>query len=122
MNEHREYRFTPTTLFIVGALLVWLANFVIVYVFAALACARGFAAIRLIGVPIVPAVTTVSLLAAAAATIVLLRKGAIKARDAAQSEHSRFIGFVALMTSVLAIIALALLALPPLVVNACDAS
>lgn len=120
IGGQREHRFTSTTLFIVGSLLVWLANFVVVYVIAALACARGFAAAQLLGMPLVPAVTTLSSLAAAVVTFVLLRTGASALRERGASEHSRFIGFVAFMTSVLGLIALVLIALPPLVIVACS--
>lgn len=114
-----EHRFTPTALFIVGSLLVWMANFVVVYVIGALACARGFADIQILGLPIVSVATAASSLVAAIVTVVLLRKGTIALRDRHASEQSRFIGFVALMTSVLALIALVLVALPPLLVVAC---
>lgn len=118
-GSNREHRFTPTILFIVGSLLIWLANFVIVYVIGALACARGFADVRILGIPLVSIAATASSLAAAAVTVALLRKGHIALRDRYASEHSRFIGFVALMTSALAFIALVLVALPPLMVVAC---
>jgi hypothetical protein len=121
MSERdREHRFTPTTLFITGSLLVWMANFVVVYVIAALACARGFADMRLAGLPIVPVATTACSVAAAVVTFVLLRRGARELRDRAGSDHSRFLGFVALTTSVLALIALVLVALPALLTGACQ--
>lgn len=119
MNEPREHRFLSTTLFIAGSLLIWIADFTIVYVFAALACARGFADVRVLGLPTVPVVTILSSIVSAIATFVLFHKAALILRDTAASEHSRFIGFVALTTSVLAMIALVLLALPPLIVSAC---
>lgn len=119
MSE-REHRFTPTTLFITGALLVWMADFMVVYVFAALACARGFADVRVLGAPIVPLVTTACTIAAAVVTVILLRRGLAQLQSAVATEHARFIGFVAFMTSVLGIIALVLLSLPPLVVSACQ--
>jgi hypothetical protein len=115
----REHRFMPTALFIGGSLLLWIVNFASVYVFAALACARGFADVHVVNVPIVPLVTTTASVAAGIASYVLLRKGSRALRDATGSEHSRFIGFVALMTSVMAIVALVLIALPPLFVAAC---
>jgi hypothetical protein len=119
MSEHREHPFTSTTLFIAGSMLIWLANFVVVYVIAALACARGFAAVRLLGLPIVPVLTIVSSIAAAVVTLLLLRRGAAALHDGAQTAHARFIGFIVLASSVLALIALVLLALPPLLVSAC---
>ena len=39
--ESHERPFTRTTFLITGGLLIWIANFVFVYVFAALACARA---------------------------------------------------------------------------------
>lgn len=119
MSDRGEHGFTTTTLFIVGSLLLWMANFVVVYVFAAVACARGFADLRALSVPIVPFVTILTSLATAVITVVLLRRGLALLRTAAASDHARFIGFIAFMTSVLAIVALALLALPPLAVSAC---
>jgi ascorbate-specific PTS system EIIC-type component UlaA len=118
MSE-RERRFTPTTLFITGALLIWMADFIAVYVFAALACARGFADVRVVGMPIVPFVAMLLSVAAGVTTAVLLRSALKIMRDSRSSEHSRFLGFVAVTTSVLAMIALVLLSLPPLVVSAC---
>jgi len=119
-GRDHEHRFTPTTLFIAGSLLVWMADFVLVYVFAALACARGFADVEVARLPIVPVVTTACSLAAGVITFVLLRKGFIAMRADAASEHSRFLGFVTLTTSVLALISLVLIALPPLLTSACE--
>ena len=118
MSE-REHRFTPTSLLLVGSLLIWMADFVVVYVFAALACARGFASSRVFGMPIVAAVTTMCTVAAAVCTVFLLRHGLAAMRNTASTEHGRFIGFVAFTTSVLAILAFILLALPPLAISAC---
>ena len=114
-----EHRFTPTSLFIVGALLIWLADFVVVYVFAALACARGFASVTVLGMPIVAFVSTLCTVAAAVVTVMLLRGGLAAMRASASTEHERFIGFVVFTTSILAILALVLLSLPPLVISAC---
>ena len=118
MSE-REHRFTPTSLFITGALLIWMADFVAVYVFAALACARNFAAVRVVGLPIVPFAAILLSIGAAATTAMVLRSALRTMRDTRTSEHSRFLGFVAVMTSVLAMIAIVLLSLPPLVTSAC---
>ncbi len=114
-----ERRFTPTALIIVGPLLAWIANFVVVYVIGALACARGFAEDRVLGLPLVTIVASGSSLAAAIVTLVLLRKGRSALRDRRASEPARFIGFVTFMTSTVALIALVLVALPPLMVVAC---
>jgi len=115
-----RHRFTPTTLLITGGLLIWMTNFLFAYVFAAVACARGFAQLRVANLPIIPVVTTIAALLAGAATIQLIRHGAQRLRAAAGDEHTRFIGFVTLATSAIALVALILLALPPLLVGACD--
>lgn len=108
-----QQRFTSTTFLLTGALLAWLADFVFVYVFAAVACARGFA------VALVPAITTIATLAAAVTTVWLLRRGYRTHRAAAVDEHSRFIAFVTLATSVIALVAFVMLVLPPLLIQAC---
>lgn len=109
-----QRRFTSTTFLLTGALLVWLADFAFVYIFAAVACAKGFA-------DVVPAVTTVASLCAGAVTAWLLHRGHRAQQAATNDEHSRFIAFVTLATSVLALVALMLLFLPPLLVRACVA-
>ena len=43
MRRDEQHAFLTTTLFISGALLVWLGTFSVVYIFAALACAKAFA-------------------------------------------------------------------------------
>jgi hypothetical protein len=111
-----QHHFTATMLVLTGALLVWMADFAFVYVFAAVACARGFA------VPLVPAVTTLASLTAGVATVWLLRRGYRAHQAAAIDEHSRFIAFVTLATSVIALVALVMLLLPPLLIRACAQS
>lgn len=119
MSAEKQHAFIPTTVFITGALLAWLSAFVIVYVFAALACARNFASVTIFGLPIVPVVTTLTCIVTGIATVLLLRKGMAALRARTQDEHERFIGFVAFATSGLALIALVLLSLPPLLTSAC---
>lgn len=114
-----ERRFASTTFLITGGLLVWMANFLFVYVFAAVACARGFADVLILGWPLVPVVDISASLAAAVATLWLLRRGYKEKQRAAADEHARFIGFVTFATSGIALVALALLALPPWMVNSC---
>jgi hypothetical protein len=98
----------------VGGLLVWMAAFVAVYVFAALACARGFADVSWAGLPIVTLMTLLASLLAGAATIAIVRRGYRLQKEATTDEPSRFIGFVALASGGIALIALMLLVLPAL--------
>jgi hypothetical protein len=102
-----------------GGLLAWIADFVFVYVFAAVACARGFADVSWFGVPIVTLMTLLASTLAGAATLLVARRGFRLQRDEATDDHARFIGFVTLASGGIALIALVLLVLPALVVTAC---
>ena len=113
-----QFQFARTTLLGVGSLLIWLATFVFVYVFAALACAIGYADAKIVGLPIVPSVAGATCIGAAVSTVLLMRRGRAIARRAA-SESQRFIGFVASTTGLLSLVALGLLAMPALLVRAC---
>lgn len=114
-----RHPFTTTAFLILGGLLAWMADFVFVYVFAALACARGFADVSWFGVPIVTLMTLLASALAGAATLLLVRRGFRLQRDEAVDDHARFIGFVTLASGGIALIALVLLVLPVLVVSAC---
>lgn len=114
-----KHRFTPTTFFIWGGLLIWAADFLFVYVFAALACARQFTDVRVAGFAIVPLATTLASLLALAATAVLMGFALLRARAADDAdEHSRFIQFLAIALCALGMVATAWTALPPLLLNA----
>jgi polyferredoxin len=108
--------FGSTAFLLMGALLVWIADFVFVYVFAAVACARGF------GASLVPAVTTAASLTAGVVTIWLLRRGYRAQRMSAIDEQGRFIAFVTLATGAIALVALGMLILPPMLVRACGST
>jgi len=115
-----RHPFTSTTLLIAGGLLAWLAEFVFVYGFAAVACARGFADVSLLGLPIVPVLTIVTSLVTAAITVMLVRRGRRLQSELGADDHSRFIGFVIVASGGIALIALVLLVLPAIVVSACS--
>jgi hypothetical protein len=114
-----QHRFTPTTFFIMGALLTWMAHFTVIYVFAAVACARGFADLTVLTLPVVPAFTIAASLLAVAITVALVHRGYSHLRRTALDEHTRFIGFVAFATGAIALVGLVWLLLPALVVTAC---
>lgn len=114
-----RHPFARTAFLIAGGLLVWMADFVVVYGFAAVACARGFAEVSWFGVPIITLVTLLASLVAAAATALIVGRGYRLQKDVAIDEQSRFIGFVALASGGMALFALVLLVLPVLVVSAC---
>jgi hypothetical protein len=114
-----QHRFTATTFLVLGGLLVWIANFVFVYVFAAVACARGFADASLLGLPVVTLVTLLASLIAGAITVFIVRRGYLLHSAAEMDEHSRFIGFVTFASGALALVALVLLVMPVMVMSAC---
>ncbi|HET9693136.1 MAG TPA: hypothetical protein VFP48_02035, partial [Steroidobacteraceae bacterium] len=69
MSPQTPDRFGATTAWIAGGLLAWAAYFLAVYVFAALACERGFAQLRIAGFGIVPFAAACGLLATLAITV-----------------------------------------------------
>ena len=115
----QQHRFTPTSMLLAGGLLVWMATFTFLYVFAALACARGFAHVQVVGLPLIPSVSIVTSVIAAAVNAGLVVYGWRSHKQGSLDEHSRFIGFVALATSAIALVALVMLVLPSLVVQPC---
>lgn len=114
-----QHRFTATTFLVLGGLLVWMANFVFVYVFAAVACARGFADARWSGLPVVTLATLLSSVIAGVITVLIARRGYRLHAAVEADEHTRFIGFVTLAGGALALVALVLLVMPVIVMSAC---
>lgn len=90
--------FIARSLYLAGGLLVWAANFLLTYVFTALACARGFAHHTVAGVGLVPLVTVASSLLAAGGCLLLLRRGLA-------SRQRGFIDVTAAMVALLSLIA-----------------
>jgi hypothetical protein len=114
-----QQRFTATSFLILGGLLVWMADFVFVYGFAAVACAKGLADASLVGLPVVTVVTLLASLLAGVITALIARRGYCLHRSREMDEHTRFIGFVAAASGGLALVALLLLLLPSLLMSAC---
>lgn len=117
-----EPRFPRTTLTVTAGLLIWAADFLFIYVFAALACARGFAHTTLLGFAIVPLVSTIATAVAAAASIALIVAGArravvARAASVEDTPASAFLGRLAMIVAMLALIAIALTGLPGLLVR-----
>lgn len=110
----RRPGFTSTAFFVWSGLLIWAAYFLFLYIFVALACARGFSDVRIAGLAIVPVVAVVggalALLAAIAAAVRALRH--LRTRDSTPT--TRFIASMALALSLLASIAIVWTLLPAL--------
>lgn len=118
MNPRNSRRFTPTSLFMTGGLLAWMTAFLIMYVLAAVACARRFTHVELLGWPIVPLMSVLVTLSASAVTALLLRAAYRRYRQT-PAEHERFIQFVTLATNALLLVTLLWIGAPPLLIQTC---
>jgi hypothetical protein len=107
--------FVRTALALTGALLAWAADFVFVYVFAAIACERGYAGKTVAGAGIVPLASLVATFAAAGVTIWLLR--AATRGHPANDSCGVFASKTKVAVGALAMIAIGLTALPALLVR-----
>ena len=107
------HRFIPMALFICGSLLIWASDFLAVYVIAALACAKGWAELTVVGLPFVAFIGTMLTLAACIGTLAILRFAVKRLQANGQLDPSmRFIYFLAAAIGMLALIAILYNALP----------
>lgn len=113
-----RHKFSSTALLIWSGLLIWMVNFLFVYVFAALACARRFADADVFGVGIVPFTTIIATALAGLATAAVTWSAARRLQQQASTDrHSRFIFFVTAGAGGLALIGLLWVAIPALVLS-----
>ncbi len=110
-DSSSTHRFTPTALLLCGGLLIWAADFLIVYVVAAVACAKGYAASSIAGVPFVTFIGTSVTLLAGLATAALVRVVLGRWRDR-DDGPSGFMYFLALTISLIALLAMFFNVLP----------
>jgi hypothetical protein len=100
----------------------WAAQFTIIYGVTAVACARGWHRVPLLGLDIVPAsIAAATLLTLGATGLVFWRAFAARARDAHGDPAERFVDAVTLWVCGLALVAIAYNALPALILPACSA-
>lgn len=118
-----ERPFPRTAFFIVGALLIWAADFLFLYVFAALACARGYSDVAVMGINVLPFATGVStgiaLIASAVLFITARRRAGSLMPDGGGGTNVAFIGGAACVAVLLAVIAIVFTALPGLMLRTC---
>jgi hypothetical protein len=118
-----EGDFIRKSLFMMGGLLVWAAQFTTVYVFNALACARGFAERQVLGIGIVPFVVGAASLLAFAATLAVLLAALWRRGPAQASLDERpvdgFLRYTTVAIAALSLVAIAWNALPAFVVPPC---
>ncbi len=111
-------RFPRTALFTAAGLLVWAADFLFLYVFAAVACARGYADLKVLGAGIVPLASFVATVFALAATGVIIAAGARRARKTGTG-NGAFLGALAAIAALVALIAIVFAGLPGLMLRTC---
>ena len=111
-----EPPFPRTALSMTAGVLIWAADFLFIYVFAALACARGFASHSVLGVGIVPFASAVSTAVAVGATLWALR--ALRRTVSAEAAAERaFRARMTLAVILLGLIAVGMTALPGVMVR-----
>ena|SRR5688572_13394850 len=113
-------RFPRTALHTVAGLLIWAADFLFIYVFAAVACARGFDEMTLLGIGIVPLASIISTLIAAGASLAIVMAGRQETRPAAaDSANGGFLAGLAAIAALIALIAIVFTGLPGLLLGTC---
>ncbi len=116
-----DISFIRKSLFVLGGLLIWAAHFGFVYVFNALACARGFQGLRLFGFGAVPVTiglaTTIAAVAVLALLIIALRApGRVNAMHGPSAD---FLRHLSTAVSLLSLVAIGWTSLPALLVPPC---
>ena len=111
-------RFPRTALFTAAGLLIWAADFLFIYIFAAVACARGFADVTVLGAGIVPLASFVATVSALAMTGLIIAAGARRAGKAG-SGNGAFLGALAAIAALVALIAIVFTGLPGLMLRTC---
>jgi hypothetical protein len=116
MKTKEAHRFAAAAAWIWAGLLVWATYFLALYVFAALACERGFARLQVADIGLVPFAAACGLLVALLVTAVL----AAVARRHLRSARPRvtpFADFLAWALALLGALATVWTALPPLLLQ-----
>jgi hypothetical protein len=103
-----------------AGLLIWGAHLTLIYAFTALACARRFAGIDILGVGVVPlAVGLATLLALAALAAVLRRALGRRSSAHGTAPDNAFIDYVTAAAAILALFGVLWQALPILLIPPC---
>jgi hypothetical protein len=114
------HRFTPTVLLLCGGLLLWAADFIVIYCAAAVVCAKGYSHVEIFGLPLITLLTLVVTLLAGIATAVLIRRALAQLRMPEGGNGSEsFIQFVALCVGGLGLLAILFNAVPALLIEGC---
>ncbi len=115
--------FIRKSLFMLGGLLVWAAHFTVVYTFNALACARRFADLDVMGVGVVPFVVVGTTVLAFVGTLAVLLLALFRRGPAWASRDRKpvndFLRYTTITIAALSLVAIAWNGLPALIVPSC---
>jgi len=101
-----------------SGLLIWAADFLFVYVFAALACARGYSSAEIAGMRVVPFAAVTASVLAFTLTLLSMRISWRRLRRApAQDSNAIFIHFLAVALGALGLLAIVWNLLPAIVLS-----
>ncbi|MDQ4135958.1 MAG: hypothetical protein M3158_07240 [Pseudomonadota bacterium] len=98
----------------------WTAQFTVIYAVTAVACARGWWRISLLGLDLVRAGIAVATLLALAATALVFWRAFARGRNADEEASARFVETVTLWVCGLSLVAIAYNGLPALILPACS--
>jgi hypothetical protein len=113
-------RFPRTALFIAAGLLIWAADFLFIYIFAAVACARGYADATVLGLGIVPLASGLATLIAGAASLAIITRGRGEIGPAnEESANGGFLAGLAGIAALFALIAIIFTGVPGLLLRTC---
>lgn len=114
--------FTSQILFVLSGLIIWSVHFLVIYPFNALACARGFTAVDVLGVGIVPFTilgVTILALAAIAASAFLAPANRGPANPNGNAANEKFLRGLAIGIALLSSLAIVLETIPVLMIPPC---
>jgi hypothetical protein len=112
--------FLSRSLFALAGLLIWSLHFGAIYVFQALACARGFASREVAGVGIVTAFIAAATLLALLATAAVIATGWRTPGPGVElTEHDEFLRRLTILVAGLSAVAIVWQALPVLMMPPC---
>lgn len=115
--------FTAQLVFAMAGFLIWFAHFNLVYAVNAVACARGFAATRVLGVGIVPLAVLLATAVALAALGLVWRRARVPRRatsaDSASEPSARLLRYLAAAGAAAGLVAVIWQTVPALMVAPC---
>lgn len=112
-----DRRFTPTAFLIWSGLLIWAADFLLIYIIQAIVCAKGYADASVLGLGAIPATTLLCTLAALTATFLITLRCVRQVRAGPSDQRVRFTSFVTAAAGGLALVAIIWTALPGLLLQ-----